>query len=133
MKATDKFCIYVLSTLLLFTAGCASSSSAGSITAGENETLITVERRNESVAALRYWNIYVDGKLTEKVGNGKSVSFTVPRGEHSIYTEIDEYESNVIMINAETKAVRFSTYITRAASSIDFELRLFQRPDSSKK
>jgi len=129
MKPVEKFLINVLLVLPLFAAGCASSPS-GKITAGKNETLITVERRSNSVAALRNWNIYVDGNLTEKVGNGKSVSFTVPRGEHSIYTEIDEYKSNVIVIDPETKSVRFSTYITRDVSSIDFELRLFQRPST---
>jgi len=132
MKIAVKFIINVLPVLLIFASSCASSSS-GSITAGENETLITVERRSNSATALRNWNIYVDGNLTEKVGNGKTVSFVVPRGEHSIYTEIDEYKSNAIIINSETKSVKFSTYITRDVSSIDFELRLFQRPDSSKK
>jgi len=102
---------YVLAAALclLFTfAALSCASSSQQLSAGENETLITLTRERGFAGSARTFNVYIDGKIMGKIANGKTLSFVLPKDNHSIYTEIDGYKSNEIRCNAKTDTLKLS-------------------------
>lgn len=61
---------------------------------------LVVQRDSGYADRVRKYKIYCNSKLIGKVGDGESVSFELPDGQHEIYFKIDWARSNKITVDA---------------------------------
>ena len=59
---------------------------------------LKIDSKKELLNILRSYKIYVDGKFIGKVSNGKTQSFDIEPGKHSVYAKLDFFKSNKIDI-----------------------------------
>jgi hypothetical protein len=64
--------------------------------------------------------VYLDGKQLNKeqpIGKGQTRTFSIPKGQHKIWVEVDDLESGNIQFTAEDNAVTFNASTERVGGS----------------
>lgn len=89
MKKIRVFGVLVMTTLFVMLAyGCATGGGSGgtsdSVTAGPNETLVTIERRTGLAGSAARLTILIDGQEVMQLANNTVRTIVVPNGTRTI-------------------------------------------------
>jgi hypothetical protein len=71
------------------------------------EGIIEITRSNRLFDKFRRYSILIDDNKTASIGNNKTISFTVPAGEHTIYAKIDCTKSNKLQFVITDQTLKF--------------------------
>ena len=117
--------ITVLAFLVFIVLGLASASSPNvvDLRAGANESIVVVTRTDNFSDHIR---IFLNDQQVERVHRGSSVSFLVPNGEHRLEVRTPILRSQVIIFEANSQRINFTTAITQGVLVTTTRLELTQ-------
>jgi hypothetical protein len=112
MKKGVLHVITVLGFLVFIVLGlaCATSPNEVDLRARVNESIVVVRRTDNFSDRIR---IYLNDQQVERVNRGSSVSFKVPNGEHRLEVRTPLLRSQVIIFEANSQRINFTTAITQ--------------------
>ena len=122
--------VTILAIMVLLVFGLASVGSSPNVVdlrAGANESIVVVTRTDNFTDNIR---IYLNDQQVERVNRGSSVSFKVPNGEHRLEVRTPILRSQVIVFEANSQRINFTTAITQGAFAVTTKLELTQTGSS---